>query len=98
MRRLLLLCSAVGLLCGALGCHSCHDCGCAGGCGGGYGTGHVHGRCDCDNGPEWGCHYEDYCHGGHEAAVAAPISAAPLPGAEPLKALPKEVMPKDDVK
>jgi hypothetical protein len=91
MRRLLVLCSAVGLLCGALGCHSC----CEGG--------HVHGRCDCDNGPEWGCHYELYCHGGHDEAVipgpaAAPTGAAPMPAGEPLKSLPKEVMPTDDVK
>jgi hypothetical protein len=85
MRRLLAICSALGLLCGALGCHSC--------CGGG----HVSGRCDCDDGPEYGCHYDMYSHGGHDGAAVGPASA-PMPMAEPLKALPKEVAPKDDAK
>jgi hypothetical protein len=77
MRRLLAICSAVGLLCGALGCHSCPD------------HGHMHGRCDCDDGPAYGCHYETYYHGADHAAMPAP---------EAPKSLPKDVMPKDEGK
>jgi hypothetical protein len=83
MRRLLAICSAVGLLCGALGCHTCS------------GGGHVSGRCDCDDAPEYGCHFDMYGHGG---SAVAPLSSVPVPQAEPLKALPKEIMPKDDAK
>ncbi|HZT79249.1 MAG TPA: hypothetical protein VFA26_03445 [Gemmataceae bacterium] len=88
MRRLLTFCSAVGLLCGALGCHTC--------CGTGLGDGShkVHGRCDCEE-PSYGCHWESYCgHGdGHAVAPAVAPAMAPVPQAEPLKALPKEVTP-----
>jgi len=77
MRRLLAICSAVGLLCGALGCH--WDCG---GC--------VHGRCDCDEGPCYGCHYEGYGHGHVVATPPAPVA----PVAEPLKVMPKGAEPK----
>ena len=82
MRRLLAICSAVGLLCGALGCHSCSD------------HAHMHGRCDCDEGPLYGCHYDMYSHGPDHAMVPA----AAMPMAEPLKPMPKEVAPKDDAK
>jgi hypothetical protein len=53
----------------------------------------MHGRCDCDNEPEWGCHYETYTHGGHDGPSVSAMPSAPAP--EPLKALPKEVMPKE---
>ncbi len=86
MRRLLVICSAVGLFCGALGCHSACD------------GGHVHGRCDCDDGPAYGCHYDTYGHDDHDGSALAPVSSAPLPPAETLKPLPREVMPPDDVK
>jgi hypothetical protein len=91
MRRLLAICSAVGLLCGALGCHSC-----CGSCGAG-GGGHVSGRCDCDEGPEYGCCFDLYAHGGHGGPGIGPV-AAPMPQApaEPLKALPKDVTPKEE--
>ena len=75
MRRLLAIMSAVGLLCGALGCHSC-------------GFGHkVHGRCDCDEGPLYGCHCDTP---GHGPVIATPApAAAPRPVAEPIKEMPK---------
>jgi hypothetical protein len=83
MRRLLAIWSAVGLLCGALGCHH-------------YGGGGncVHGRCDCWDGPEYGCHYEAYGHDHGHAFAPAPV-ARPAPTAEPLKEMPKDVAPKD---
>jgi hypothetical protein len=88
MRRLLVLCSAVGLLCGVLGCYDC--------------SGHAHGRCDCDDGPLYGCHYEDYCAGGdHGYGGGAVVHSADVhPGMqpEPLKAMPKEAMPKEEAK
>jgi hypothetical protein len=79
MRRLLAICSALGLLYGAVGCQTA--------------PGHaVHGRCDCDDEPGYGCHFDHYYAGpGH---VAAPAAAQP----EPLKALPKETTPKEDGK
>jgi hypothetical protein len=52
----------------------------------------MHGRCDCDDAPEWGCHYEMYSHVGHEGLAVTPVAT---PAAETLKALPKEVMPKE---
>ena len=88
MRRLLAICTAVGLLCGALGCHSCGDCG---NCGGGRSC--VHGRCDCDQGPLYGCHYEGMDHG-----HIMPTAAQATPVAEPLKAMPKDTMPPEDGK
>ncbi len=87
MRRLLAICSAVGLLCGALGCHTCDEA---------YEArthGHVHGRCDCDEGPQWGCHFDcyDHGHGGHAVLAApAPDGTHPEVIPEPPKALPKE--------
>jgi hypothetical protein len=89
MRRLLAICSAVGLLCGALGCHTGRDWGC------------THGRCDCEDGPLYGCHWEDCCssndHGYGPAPVVHVSGASQMP-AEPLRAMPKEVMPKEDAK
>jgi hypothetical protein len=92
MRRLLAIWSAVGLLCGALGCHS--SC-----CSSGLGDGvhKVHGRCDCEE-PEYGCHWEGYMHGGHAAAPAPAMAMPPAglpagPPAEQLKTLPKDVTP-----
>jgi hypothetical protein len=61
MRRLFAIWSAVGLLCGALGCHSSPD-----------NHGKMHGRCDCDDG--WGCHPEMYYQGAGHAAMAAPAA------------------------
>jgi hypothetical protein len=80
MRRLLAICSAVGLLCGALGCQSCQ------------GLGKMHGRCDCDNGPQYGCCFDMYTHGPDHAAPAS----STMPMAEVLKPMPKEVKPKDE--
>jgi hypothetical protein len=79
MRQLIILCSTVGLLCGAVGCHSTGD------------HAKVHGRCDCEE-LGYGCHYEQYTGGAGHAMAPAP----PAPQAEPLKALPKEVTPKDE--
>jgi hypothetical protein len=81
MRRLLAICSAVGLLCGALGCH--WDCG---GC--------IHGRCDCENGPLYGCPCELSGHGHVLATAPFPAPAPPAPVAEPLKVMPKDIAPK----
>ncbi len=86
MPRLLVICTGVGLLCGALGCKSS----CEGG--------HVHGRCDCDDGPAYGCHYDNMVGHGDQGNVMASPAPAPMPPAETLKPLPKEVMPTDDVK
>ena len=88
MRRLLAICSAVGLLCGALGCHCSHEC--------------VHGRCDCDEGPLYGCCFDA---NGHSHVVAPPLAAPIVPGApgaptppvaEPLKVKPKDGEPKGE--
>ena len=75
MRRLLAICSAVGLLGFAVGCQNC--------C-------HIAGKCDCCDRPEYGCHYDMYypCH------VTSPAPA--VPAAEPIKPLPKEVLPKEE--
>jgi hypothetical protein len=85
MRRLLAICSAVGLL-WAAGCHG-HDHHC------------VHGRCDCDEGPAYGCHYEMYGPGHGEHAAVPVAVGQPVEG---LKELPKgatgDVMPKDGAK
>ena len=88
MRRLLAICSAVGLLCGALGCHHCDEAWEA------RYHGHVHGRCDCDNGPAWGCHFDCYdhshCHGGGpELAPVGPPPPHPELIPEPPKVQPK---------
>ncbi len=97
MRRLLAICSAVGLLCGALGCATCA---CDSGCSSGH---KVHGRCDCDEGPQYGCHFDMCCHA--HGPVATPIAAPvvplkPMPStppvAEPLKEMPKDVAPKKE--
>jgi hypothetical protein len=86
MRRLLAISAAVGLLCGAIGCSSCSSCSSSSLL---SGTGHPHGRCDCDNDPGYGCHWDMYLHGSdHAVPAAAPVEA--------IKPLPKEVMPKDD--
>jgi hypothetical protein len=82
MRRLLVLCSAVGLLCGVVGCQSC--------CGLGSGTGHAHGRCDCDDGPQWGCCFETYLHGSDHGAPVGVVA--------PAAAVSAESMPKDNAK
>jgi hypothetical protein len=104
MRRLLAICSAVGLLCGALGCATCA---CDSGCGSGLsgcGSGHkVHGRCDCDDGPQYGCHFDMCCHAHGPLATPAVQPVMPLkpmpstpPVAEPLKDMPKDVSPKKE--
>jgi hypothetical protein len=93
MRRLLAIWSAVGLLCGALGCQF-HDAHC------------IHGRCDCD-GPGYGCHYDyyehSYGHGGDvmphggDAMLHGHLVAPPgAPSVEPIKEMPKVVSPKDE--
>jgi hypothetical protein len=87
MRRLLAICTAAGLLCGALGCHCC-----------GGGESCVHGRCDCDQGPLYGCHSDGMMGHEHIMPAAAVQAAQATPVAEPLKAMPKDTMPPEDGK
>ncbi len=93
MRRLLAICTGIGLLCSAIGCYSTcgPTCG-SGNCDSCSERCHVAGRCDVDE-VEYGCHFDMYGHG--HATVAAP--AMPVaPPVETLKPLPKEVKPKEE--
>jgi hypothetical protein len=93
MRHLLAICSAVGLLCGAVGCSTC-----------GYEHAHkVHGRCDCDDGLGYGCHFDmcSHAHGPVSYPVVQPgVPLKPMPkdvsSGEPLKEMPKDVTPKKE--
>jgi hypothetical protein len=85
MRRLLVIWSAVGLLCGALGCHNCT---------------HVGGKCDCDE-MGYGCPSplcSGHGAGSNYCAAVAPVPAPAGRQAETLKDMPKEVTPKDEGK
>ena len=92
MRRLLFLMAAAGaLLGGAVGCR-CSSCS----AGGGHEGVHLctRGVCDCDHGPQYGCHHDhahsNYAPQGHAAPGGISVPASPMPAApESLKTPPK---------
>jgi hypothetical protein len=90
MRRLMILGSALVMLTTMLGCHTCGDCN---SCGlGGLCGPNVHGRCDCDDGPQYGCHHP--MAGASSYGHMMPMTPAPdgmgMKTPEQLKEMPKE--------